>query len=1082
MGFQTKQSGRITIVVFLIVLGFLTIPVLPDFALAAHGFGRMTHTLKKHLPPGLEKRVSLENPILIAPQGDTTDKRPLYQWQPVSGANLYGLMVLQVARPWAPVYIKFNIRDTNHRPRWWKRLKYDIDHFFVIIAYNKKTKMMSPLSDKMYFKVVREIPNQAPVAVFTAAPESGPAPLTVHFDASRSHDPDGTVASYLWDFDEDGIFDGTGLNTEYTFTEPGRYTANLRITDNQDAFTETSRPIAVTYPLPSVTFEAVPSSILLGDATTLTWHTTHADSAFIEPDIGHMEPNGAITLSPLVSTIYTITVTGMGGTATANATVTVSFPLPTVILSADPQTIQTGEFSTLSWSSADAETCVIEPGIGSVDTSGSASVSPADTTTYTITGTGPGGTATNSITVTVIQPTPLVSLSVSPDTIHLGESAVLTWNSTHAETCEIQPDIGSVDTIGSASVSPADITTYIITATGPGGTATNSVTVTVIHPTPLVSSSVSPDTIHFGDSSTLTWNSTHADTCEIQPDIGSVDASGSASVSPPDTTTYIITATGPGGSTTDSVTITVIYPVPLVSLNAVPGTIHLGESATLTWNSTHADTCEIQPGIGSVDTSGSVTISPTDTTAYTITAMGTGSTTTDSVTVTVIPPAPLVSLTIDPDTIYLGRSATLSWHADQADTCVIEPDIGSVDVNGSVKVWPTETTTYTITATGPGGTSTSSAAVTITTALPDPPVVTITDPTNMVVVDADTVVVSGTVTPANAEVWVNGIPADTAGGNFMASNIPLEPGSNPIIATASHSGVIGKDKIWIVRAYDYQPQPEGSFGEPYEDLVPPDAVIESYEMKRFALVTGQVQSSDGAPVADVAVSFHTHPQYGTAFTDHEGHFSIPVEGGKTLTIFFRKTGLLSVHRQVYVPSNDTAVCETVQMTAEDSLATTVDFDGNAENVVTHQSTAISDEFGTRSCALVFSGDNRAQAVDDKGQIIEELDHITTRATTYTTPEAMPAELPPNSAYTYCVELSVDGAERVEFDKPVVTWVDNYLGFDVGEIVPAGYYDRDRGVWVAAENGVVVRLLDRDDDGTVDALDADGDDQPDDLDN
>ena len=71
---------------------------------------------------------------------------------------------------------------------------------------------------------------------------------------------------------------------------------------------------------------------------------------------------------------------------------------------------------------------------------------------------------------------------------------------------------------------------------------------------------------------------------------------------------------------------------------------------------------------------------------------------------------------------------------------------------------------------------------------------------------------------------------------------------------------------------------------------------------------------------------------------------------------------------------------------------------------------------------------------------------------------------------------------MRFEKPVTVWVDNFLGFAVGEVVPVGYYDRDRGVWVPFENGVVVKLLDTDSDGVVDALDADGDDQPDDLDN
>jgi len=94
---------------------------------------------------------------------------------------------------------------------------------------------------------------------------------------------------------------------------------------------------------------------------------------------------------------------------------------------------------------------------------------------------------------------------------------------------------------------------------------------------------------------------------------------------------------------------------------------------------------------------------------------------------------------------------------------------------------------------------------------------------------------------------------------------------------------------------------------------------------------------------------------------------------------------------------------------------------------------------------------------------------------------MPAKLPANSGFTYCVELKVDGVARVRFTEPVALWVDNFLGFDVGTIVPVGYFDRDRGVWVPADNGVVVRLLDVDTDGLVDGLDADGDALPDDLD-
>ena len=88
--------------------------------------------------------------------------------------------------------------------------------------------------------------------------------------------------------------------------------------------------------------------------------------------------------------------------------------------------------------------------------------------------------------------------------------------------------------------------------------------------------------------------------------------------------------------------------------------------------------------------------------------------------------------------------------------------------------------------------------------------------------------------------------------------------------------------------------------------------------------------------------------------------------------------------------------------------------------------------------MVFRGDNRAYAVDEHGKDIRELKQFVTRATEYQTPEAMPAELPKTSAFTYCAELAIEGADRVRFAKPVVTWVNNFLGFKTGAAVPSGF--------------------------------------------
>ncbi len=78
-------------------------------------------------------------------------------------------------------------------------------------------------------------------------------------------------------------------------------------------------------------------------------------------------------------------------------------------------------------------------------------------------------------------------------------------------------------------------------------------------------------------------------------------------------------------------------PPPTVTLSASPNSIDQGQSTTLTWSSTSAESAEITPGIGMVPTSGSRKVSPNVTTTYRITVTGAdGQTATASVTVTVV--------------------------------------------------------------------------------------------------------------------------------------------------------------------------------------------------------------------------------------------------------------------------------------------------------------------------------------------------------------------------------------------------------------------------------------------------------------
>ena len=70
-------------------------------------------------------------------------------------------------------------------------------------------------------------------ASFTATPTSGPAPLSVEFDASASKSPAGQIRSYEWDFQGQTNFrDASGPKAKYTFEREGTYEVKLRVSDS----------------------------------------------------------------------------------------------------------------------------------------------------------------------------------------------------------------------------------------------------------------------------------------------------------------------------------------------------------------------------------------------------------------------------------------------------------------------------------------------------------------------------------------------------------------------------------------------------------------------------------------------------------------------------------------------------------------------------------------------------------------------------------------------------------------------------------------------------------------------------------
>ncbi len=243
--------------------------------------------------------------------------------------------------------------------------------------------------------------------------------------------------------------------------------------------------------------------------------------------------------------------------------------------------------------------------------------------------------------------------------------------------------------------------------------ASGTVTVTTVSPTAarIVQFTAIPASIQPGQASTLTWVIDNATAATITPGVGNIDPkTGSVSVSPTQTTTYTLAATGPSGTINSTVTVSVGAPgtgnPQILRFESNPVTITAGQNATLSWATNGAATASIS-GVGNVPVNGSTTVSPTSTTTYTLTATSQdGRAVTAPVTVIVsagqVPQ--VVTFVANPQTIDAGQSTKLCWQITNATNITITPGVGSnLNANDCADVRPTQTTTYTLTATNGSG-------------------------------------------------------------------------------------------------------------------------------------------------------------------------------------------------------------------------------------------------------------------------------------------------------------------------------------------------------------------------------------------
>lgn len=337
----------------------------------------------------------------------------------------------------------------------------------------------------------------------------------------------------------------------------------------------------------SVTVYALPV-VSISDATICA-----GNSFSIQPNgaANYVIQGGSSNVSPMVSTTYTISGTSAEGcVSAAPATLSISVnALPTLNIVGNTS-ICVGQSGTLTATGANTYTWSPNTVTNNI------TVSPMANTVYTVTGTDLNGCVNNTVREVTVNAVPVVT--VSGGTICQGSQFV--FNPTGGSSYNYSS--------GSATVNPMTTTSYSISGTSAQGCVSQNavVTVSVVN---AVTLSVSGDlSVCAGLSTTLTasgaatynW-STGATLAAINP-------------TPVSNTTYTVTGTT-GPCVSNTVVTVVVNALPTYSATSSSSAICSGQSATLiitgpgtyTWST--------------LETSASITVSPSSTTGYTVVGM-----------------------------------------------------------------------------------------------------------------------------------------------------------------------------------------------------------------------------------------------------------------------------------------------------------------------------------------------------------------------------------------------------------------------------------------------------------------------------
>jgi RHS repeat-associated protein len=271
-----------------------------------------------------------------------------------------------------------------------------------------------------------------------------------------------------------------------------------------------------------------------------------------------------------------------------------------------------------------------------------------------------------------------------------------------------------------------------------------------------------------------------------------------------------------------------------------------------------------------------------------------------------------------------------------------------------------------------------------------------------------------------------------------------------------------------------------------------DCTGAAFDERRTALVQGRVVDISGEPLPGAKVvarsltgdATTSEPEsFGSTRSRQDGRFDLLVNAGSTVVLEFELAGYLPVQRREEPDANAVWPTADVVLTPEGEE---VALSRSTTQWTSTSTSPVEDADGERSVTLMMQPGTSVRVnntpVTASSLSIQVTEFTVGSAEDAGSPygaDAMPASLPPATAFTYAVDISLQttaaGAHpSVTFTasdtnaapKPIVLYLDNFLDFPVGASVPVGYYDYFAAAWRPEFDGMVVEVTGIDSSGAA----------------